>query len=399
MTIYTLIQYLFLLPLALSIAYILVFAIAGMFYKQKVFPTAVKQRKIVVLIPGYREDAVIIAAAKAALQQAYPVNCFDIVVIADSFQQKTLDQLKKIPVLLLEVNFNKSTKSKALNAAMEWLTKPYDIAVVLDADNIMAADFLYKINNAFERGCTQIQGHRIAKNVNNSWAVLDAVSEEINNHIFRKGRRALGLSSAIIGSGMAFQYEYFKAIMSSVQAVGGFDKEIELKMLKQRRKIAYLNDAYVFDEKVQAAEVFGKQRRRWLSAQLYYFRTGFLDAAVQLVTTGNVDYFDKALQFIQPPRVLLLGASFFLGIIFTLINSFLSIHYPVSICWLVLMVACSIALLLSVPRSYYSKNTLLALAKLPGGILLMLHSLLHLKGANKTFLHTQHGSTAGDSSN
>jgi hypothetical protein len=32
---------------------------------------------------------------------------------------------------------------------------------------------------------------------------------------------------------MAFRYDYFKTLMSTVTAVGGFDKEIELKMLKK----------------------------------------------------------------------------------------------------------------------------------------------------------------------
>jgi hypothetical protein len=32
---------------------------------------------------------------------------------------------------------------------------------------------------------------------------------------------------------MAFRYNYFKALMSTVTAVGGFDKEIELKCLKK----------------------------------------------------------------------------------------------------------------------------------------------------------------------
>jgi cellulose synthase/poly-beta-1,6-N-acetylglucosamine synthase-like glycosyltransferase len=70
-----------------------------------------------------------------------------------------------------------------------------------------------------------VQGHRTAKNTNNSWAILDAISEEINNNIFRKGHRVLGLSSAIIGSGMAFRYNYFKALMSTVTAVGGLIKK------------------------------------------------------------------------------------------------------------------------------------------------------------------------------
>jgi hypothetical protein len=38
----------------------------------------------------------------------------------------------------------------------------------------------------------------------------------------------------------------------------------------------------------------------------------------------------------------------------------------------------------------YNRKMLLALAGLPKGILLMLRSLLSIKGANKTFLHTTH---------
>ena len=75
---------------------------------------------------------------------------------------------------------------------MAQLKNDYEIAVVLDADNIMAADFLTKINTAFDKGFTAVQGHRTAKNINNSWAVLDAISEEINNHIFRKGTPGTG---------------------------------------------------------------------------------------------------------------------------------------------------------------------------------------------------------------
>jgi hypothetical protein len=43
---------------------------------------------------------------------------------------------------------------------------------------------LKKINAAFEYDFIAVQGHRTAKNTNNSWAILDAISEEINNNIF-----------------------------------------------------------------------------------------------------------------------------------------------------------------------------------------------------------------------
>lgn len=393
MVVFNLIQIVLLILLGLATLYILVFSIASLFYKQKQYEDNGNLKKIAVLIPGYKEDEVIIEVANSALQQDYPAHLYDVVVIADSFQKDTISELKTLPIKVIEVSFDKSTKSKALNKAMATLDRDYDIAVVLDADNLMARDFLKKVNAAFEHGFIAVQGHRTAKNTNNSWAVLDAISEEINNNIFRKGHRVLGLSSAIIGSGMAFKYNYFKSLMSTVTAVGGFDKEIELKMLKERHKIVYLDDAVVFDEKIQKSEVFGNQRRRWLSAQLHYFRKDILSATQHLVLKGNIDYFDKAIQFIQPPRILLLGAVLLSSFSFVAANYFLENQIPFSNYWIILLISCVLSFVFSVPISFYNATTLKALVSLPKGMFMMLLSLLKIKGANKTFIHTKHGST------
>jgi cellulose synthase/poly-beta-1,6-N-acetylglucosamine synthase-like glycosyltransferase len=350
-------------------------------------------RKIAVLIPGYKEDDVITDVALTALKQDYPADRFDVVIIADSFLPETIASLKNLPIRVIEVSFDKSTKSKALNRAMEVLENSYEIAVILDADNVMEGDFLAKVNAAFEGDFVAIQGHRAAKNMNTSLAILDAVSEEINNHIFRKGHRVLGLSSAIIGSGMAFRYGFFKNLMSTVEAVGGFDKEIELKMLKAGHKIAYLEDALVYDEKVQKAEVFSNQRRRWLSAQLHYFRQDFLHAFKDLLVKGNVDYFDKSIQFIQPPRILLLGAVIFFGVIFLAANILMNNSLFFSLAWLITMLACFLAFIFSIPRSFYNSGTAMALLTLPKGMILMLLSLMKIRGANKKFIHTKHTAT------
>ncbi len=386
------IQLVVFIPLALATLYIFVYAVAGLFYRQPPYPFKPGLRKIAVLIPGYKEDEVIVEVAKEGLLQDYPKDYYDVIIIADSFQAETILALKTLPVKVIEVKFDKSTKSKALNKAMEQLPPDYDIAVVLDADNLMAPDFLSKVNATFEKGYYALQGHRKAKNMDTSLAVLDAVSEEINNHIFRKGHRVVGLSSAIIGSGMAFSYPFFKELMSTVTAIGGFDKEIELKLLKERHTIAYLDDAVVFDEKVQKAEVFSNQRRRWLSAQLIYFRRDFLSALKDLITKGNIDYFDKAIQFIQPPRILLLGSVFLFGISFIVLNFIFRNDLWYNILWISLGTSCLIAFFCSIPGSFYNLKTLKALLSLPQGMLLMLGSLLKIKGANKQFIHTKHTS-------
>jgi len=386
MLIIKIIQIIILVYLGFASLYIFIFGFASLFPARKKKAITSKKRKFAVLIPGYKEDQVIIEVAKDALNQDYSNDLYDVIVIADSFKKETLAELKKLPIQVIEVSFELSTKSKALNEAMAQLPDIYDVAIVLDADNLMEADFTTKINESFNKGYIAVQGHRIAKNYNTPFAILDAISEEVNNKIFRKGHRVLGFSAALIGSGMAMDYNYFKSMMKSIKAVGGFDKEIELKMLKEGIRIEFLNDAIVYDEKVQKADVFSNQRKRWLSAQLHYFSMDFINSLKHLILHGNYDYFDKAIQFIQPPRVMLLGLLFLINIISIILNPAECINM-----WLGVLAICILTFFITIPLKFYNFNTLKAILTLPKAFVLIILSLLKVKGANKKFIHTEHG--------
>ncbi|NOR86925.1 MAG: glycosyltransferase [Bacteroidales bacterium] len=279
--------------LLITTLYIFIFAFAGLFPHRKPEPKDDKQRKFAVMIPGYKEDEIIVEVCEDALHQDYPKELYDVIAICDSYQPETIAALKKLPITVIEVSFDKSTKSKALNKTMSQLGDEYEVALILDADNLMAENFITKINRAFQTGYLAVQGHRVAKNTDTNFAILDAISEDINNHIFRKGSRIMGVSSAIIGSGMAFEYTFFKKMMADVHAIGGFDKEIDLKMCRDGITIEYIEDAYCYDEKVQKAEVFQNQRRRWLSAQVVYFKRFFFKSIIALITKGNFDFLAK----------------------------------------------------------------------------------------------------------
>ncbi|MCT4630354.1 glycosyltransferase family 2 protein [Winogradskyella sp.] len=373
--------------------YVFIFALAGRFYKDPSFKNSGELKKIAVLIPGYKEDEVIVNVAKSALQQDYPSDRYDVVVIADSFQESTLQELKALPIKLIEVSFEKSTKSKALNKAMAQLGDAYDVALILDADNIMESDFVSKIDQAFANGCTVVQGHRVAKNLNTSFAILDAISEEVNNHIFRKGHRKLGLSASLIGSAMAFDYSFFKSVMANVNAIGGFDKELEFKLIKDKIILEYLNDAYVYDEKIQRSKDFQNQRRRWLSAQFVYLRQYFVPGLKGFFLQGNVDFIDKVYQMITPPRILLLGVVSIVTLVYTLIPFlFPDIATNINpVYWYVTFGLTVLAFFLAIPRKFYNTNTLKAAITLPKAFFLMFLMLFKLKGANKKFIHTKHG--------
>lgn len=381
----------------MAVVYIFVYSFATIFYKKPNRPKPSKIRKIAVLIPGYKEDAVIVEVAKDALKQDYPKDKFEVIVIADSFKQTTLDALRELPITVVEVVFEISKKSKALNKCMDTIGDDYDIAMILDADNLMASNVLAIMNQTFEMGFVAVQGHRTAKNTNTSFAVLDAVSEEINNSIFRKGHRALGMSSALIGSGMAIEYALFKKTMATVDSVGE-DKEVELKLLKQGYTIEYADDAWVYDEKTSKSDVFVNQRRRWIAAQLVYFKDYFFNGVYHLFRSGNIDYFDKVMQMVQPPRILLTGILFIITLCSILAGIFLrefteQFFLLTYFHWALLFTLTALALLMAVPKRLYTRKTFKALLSLPFGFLLMILSILRIKGASKRFIHTTHSHT------
>ncbi|MBT7828088.1 MAG: glycosyltransferase family 2 protein, partial [Bacteroidetes bacterium] len=111
--------------LILSALYLFVFSLAGTMKYKRTIISSKAQRKFAIIIPGYKEDNVIVNVVTDALKQNYPKNLFDILVIADSFEEQTLEDLKKIDIKLLEINPERSSKAVALKAAFSFLPENY----------------------------------------------------------------------------------------------------------------------------------------------------------------------------------------------------------------------------------------------------------------------------------
>lgn len=379
------IQYVILGYLTIQVLYLLLFSIAGKLGKKPFFLPASTTRRIRIFIPGYKEDAVIIATAREAVQHNYPADMFEVVIIADSFSEATLATLRQLPLKVLEVSFDKSTKGKALQKAIEATAQsPVDIVVIIDADNHMTQGFLHSVNDAFENGYEVVQGHRTAKNFQTAFAFLDACTEEINNHIFRRGHAAVGLPSALIGSGMAFSWPLFVSSLQDIGETSGEDKELEFRLVRQRKKIAFLDGCYIYDEKVAHTDVFSKQRSRWLATQIEFFEKYFLEGWVQL-GKGNVAFFNKVFQTYLLPRIMLV-AVLFLWLVW--VTVFLPAFLWFSIG---LIIALAIALFAGIPVRWYNKNLLVAFLQIPAALFSIFVAMLHIGKARKQFIHTPHG--------
>jgi cellulose synthase/poly-beta-1,6-N-acetylglucosamine synthase-like glycosyltransferase len=366
------------------------FAFAGIFYKEYPYQTVNNKCHIAILIPVYREDKIIIQTVKNVLSQNYPDNKFDVVVIADQLKEQTIKNLASFPIRLVQVSFEKSTKAKSIKCALKQIPNAFDILMILDSDNLLGQDCLEKVNHAFQRGFKVIQLHRTAKNRNTPTAILDAASEEINNHIFRKGHRAVGLSSALIGSGMAFDYPLFKKIMmeSDIEDNPGEDREIYLELLKKNYVCEYIDSAYIYDEKVQSGKVLEKQRTRWLSAQLQYARHFWISDFLRTFTY-NIHYLDYAIQTLLLPRILLLMATFALLALSVFINEIFHINLVISsgLC-LLLFVGSILSLGISAYGHLSLRDLKMAMINLPQTSWSFIKALTHSSSRQRDFIHT-----------
>ena len=369
-----------------SVIYVVFFAIISLFYDKEDHIAAHaaalsnRQCKFLILYPAYKEDRVIINAVENFLLQDYPSTHYTVAVISDHMQPETNTYLRQLPIILLEPVFEKSSKAKAMQYAINEVKGDFDQVVVLDADNVVRPDFLSQLNIL----CTvydAIQCHRCAKNADNDVAVLDGASEEINNTIFRKAHNRLGMSSALIGSGMCFNYELFKKNVFELKTAGE-DREMEALLLHQEVFIKYAPDIHVFDEKVSNQDNFQRQRMRWMTAQVQSLLSN-LPKIPGAVIHGKINFVDKTIQQALIPRSILI-------VLLAGISVLMTIFMPLW-CekWWALFALLAVSLFIALPRQLRYRSFAKVLA-IPGLVLRMLKNLLHIDRKNTDFIHTEH---------
>lgn len=316
------------IPIAGTVLYLGFFAIAALFNRHSNIIRSKQQNRFVIIIPAYQQDEVIEQTVISVLGQAYPQRMFDVAVVSDHQNEMTNMRLAQYPITLLTPDFEESSKAKSLQYAILNLPefKIYDIVLILDADNIVEQDFLQKVNDAFEVAATRaIQTHRISRNRDTAAARMDAIFEEINNAIFRRGHISVGLSAALAGSGTAYDFNWFKTNIMKAKTAGE-DKEMEALLLRQDIYIDYFDNIYVYAEKKRSTRKLNEQRGSWATQQLQNFirNIKFLPGAI---FRKQYDLADKIIQWMLIPRTKMVGIIMLMSLILPFIYFTLAIKW------------------------------------------------------------------------
>ena len=342
---FTTIDWILFILVSLTVLYLGIFAITSLFVRHSATPKAKRENRFIVLIPSYKSGKSLEMTVKSILGQSYPMRLFDVTVIADKESEMTLFHLAQQPITLLTPNFEKSSRIKSLQLAINNLPqfKIYDAVVILEAGDVIEPEYLEQMNDAYEAAGTKaIQSHKLSLNRDTTSARLSAIFEEINNSIFRRGHISVGLPAAMSSSGMVFEFNWFKNFIDQAKVSWG-DKELEASLARQHIYIDYFDNIYVFNEKARKAEDFNRQHRSWMFTQ---WRTILRNVRYLPVALLNRHYHlaDKLIQWMLMPRMLMM----IIIIIMCIVTPF--IYFTISVKWWVLFVLTIFIFALATPN-------------------------------------------------
>ena len=314
--IFTIIDWIMFIIISLTVLYLGVFAITSLFVRHSETPKAKKQNRFIVLIPSYKGGKNLEMTVKSILGQSYTQRQFDVTVIADHEDEMTMFHLAQQPITLLTPNFERQSRIKSLQLAINNLPqfKIYDAVVILEAGDVVETEFLEQVNDAYEAAGTKaIQTHKLSLNRDSTPARLSAIFEEINNSIFRRGHISVGLSAALASSGMAFEFNWFKDYIQTAKA-NWSDKELEALLTRQHIYVDYFDKIEVYNEKARQAEDFNRQHLSWIWTQIRTIirNIHYLPSAI---AKRHYDLIDKLLQWLLIPRIIMMAVIIMMGLV------------------------------------------------------------------------------------
>ncbi len=231
-------------------------------------PPGRARHRFAVLIPAHNEEAVIGPLLTSLRAQDYPQDHFRTYVVADHCADATAEAARRGGAVAFSRDDGvRGGKGAALAWLLERVEAPgeaYDAIVIVDADNVVAPEFLRMMDARLERGEQVIQGYLGTKNPDDSW-ITRAIyaSYAYTNRFFQLAKTHLGLSSSLGGTGLCVA---LPALHRLGWPRGGLteDLEFQIRAVLGGTRPTWAWDAVVYDEKPLGFQVAFQQRRRWM---------------------------------------------------------------------------------------------------------------------------------------
>lgn len=338
-----------------------------------------------VIVTAYEQTGLLHSVVDSLLQLNY--KNYLIYVVADNCDISELHfNSEKVILLRPETVLASNTRSHLY--AISHFKRAHEILTIIDSDNLTDPEYINELNVFFDQGFEAVQGVRAAKNLNTTFACLDAARDIYYHFYDGEILFELGSSATLAGSGMAFKTDLYKACFENLDITGaGFDKVLQAQLLKQGKRIAFAENAIVFDEKTTNSAQLVNQRSRWINTWFKYFGYGF-DILFKGIKGLNWNQFLFGVILLRPPLFMFI----LLSICCAFINLFIFPFY--TLIWFIAFGLFAAGFLIALLRYPTDARIYKSLINIPKFIFFQLLSLVHAKQANKRSVATKHDVTS-----
>lgn len=331
------------------------------------------------IITAHQDARFIGPLVDSFLKQNY--QHFTVYVVADDCDIADL-KFSDPRIILLKPNTALHAKIKSIKYAVDHFERRHDALIIFDSDNLIHPDFLLKMNRYFQKGFRVVQANMLSKNLDTTFSKLDTLGHTYHNFLERQVKMEMGVTSAILGLGVAIDIPLYNEVMYTNE-LGGFDKKLQVQLALKLPTIAYAKDVIVFDEKVESGAAFEKQRTRWIFTYFEYFSD-----SLKLFLNGLFHFHPGRLllgfNMLRPPMFLTIGISLLLTILCFIINPLYGWI------WIGIFILYTLNFILIVTTQSQQKGVSSAIVYIPSMVLRQIKSLLKIKSAKKSFLKTEH---------
>ncbi len=294
--------------LAVAVVYLLLLTVASLVPRRSRIRPGPPRARFAVLIPAH-DEASVIARTLFSLQHVhYPIDLFDVHVVADNCRDCTAEIARRFQYPLnVVVHERRDDARRAKGYAIEWLIERleeqahYDAYVMLDADWTVSPNLLEVVNAYLQSGAEIVQVSCRVARPDDSWlAALRCVAFSLINYVRPLGANALGLSCGLKGTGMAFARRVLQEDgWRSYSLIE--DAEQHIKLLLRGHRVIFAPEAYIESDQPPTLQAARNQNLRWESGKLALVR----DYALPLLRAGfrtrNPSLLAEVLALLVPP--------------------------------------------------------------------------------------------------
>ena len=278
--------------------YLLLLTLASFLYRRDTDTGRDARTRFAILVPAHNEELLLPSLMESLESVDYSRGLFDTYVAADNCSDATAAIARRHGAIVYERDVpalrGKPYALRWLLERVRGLDEEYDAYIFIDADTVVSPNILRVLDDRFQSGSDVVQVHYAVSNPTQSSAsALRFIAFQLMNYVRPLGKKVLGLSCGLFGTGMGFKRDILDRHGWDAVTLAE-DVEYALKLMDRGVRVEFAPEATVLSRMPASFGDARAQNLRWERGRLImawryglrFFVTGILERSPSKLSAG-----------------------------------------------------------------------------------------------------------------